>query len=67
VFHICSGKISPWILFTSIPAQTLIDKMNAEQLKMITDYLDVDYWQRTMSVNPRDSKWVTGILEQAGI
>jgi len=67
VFHICSGKISPWILFTSIPAQALIDRMNAEQLKMITDYLDVDYWQRTMSVNPQDSKWVTGILEQAGI
>ena len=67
VFHICSGKISPWVLFTSIAAQGLIDRMNAEQLKMITDYLEIDYWQRTMSVNPRDSKWVEGILEQAGL
>ena len=67
VFHICSGKISPWVLFTSVAAQGLIDRMNAEQLKMITDYLEIDYWQRTMSVNPRDSKWVEGILEQAGL
>ena len=67
VFHICSGKISPWVLFTSVAAQGLIDRMNAEQLKMITDYLEIDYWQRTMSVNPRDSKCVEGILEQAGL
>ena len=67
VFHICSGKISPWVLFTSVAAQGLIDRMNAEQLKMITDYLEIDYWQRTMSVNPQDSKWVEGILEQAGL
>ena len=67
VFHTCSGKISPWVLFTSVAAQGLIDRMNAEQLKMITDYLEIDYWQRTMSVNPQDSKWVEGILEQAGL
>ena len=34
---------------------------------MITDYLEIDYWQRTMSVNPQDARWVEGILEQAGI
>jgi hypothetical protein len=50
-----------------VAAQGLIDRMNAEQLKMITDYLEIDYWQRTMSVNPQDSKWVEGILEQAGL
>ena len=67
VFHICSGKISPWVLFNSKQAQRLIDSLNDEQLKMITDYLETGYWQRTMSVNPQDSRWVEGILEQAGI
>ena len=67
VFHICSGKISPWVLFNSTEAQGLIDRLNSEQLKMITDYLEVDYWQRTMSVNPQDQRWVEGILGEAGI
>ena len=67
MFHICSGKISPWVLFNSTEAQGLIDRFNGEQLKMITDYLEIDYWQRTMSVNPQDARWVEGILEQAGI
>jgi|TARA_B110000908_G_scaffold163517_1_gene210185 hypothetical protein len=67
VFHICSGKISPWVLFTSTAAQDLIDNMSNEQLKMITDYLDVDYWQRRMNVNPQDGKFVSEIMEQMGI
>ena len=56
-----------WVLSNSTEAQGLIDRLNSEQLKMITDYLEIDYWQRTMSVNPQDTRWVEGILGEAGI
>ena len=67
VFHICSGKISPWVLFNSMAAQGLIDRFNPEQIKMVTDYLEIDYWERAMKVNPQDTKWVKEIMEQATI
>jgi len=67
VFHICSGKISPWVLFNSNAAQGLIDRFNPEQIKMVTDYLEIDYWERAMKVNPQDTKWVKEIMEQATI
>lgn len=66
-FHICSGKITPWLLFNSNSAQTLIDNLNAEQLKMITDYIDIDYWQKRMAANVDDTKWVQQITESAGL
>lgn len=66
-FHICSGKISPWVLFNCDTAQTMIDKFTSEQLTMVTSYIDIEYWQRRMNVNPGDVSWVKEILEQASI
>lgn len=65
VFHICSGKISPWVLFASNTAQEFLDNLNPEQLKMVVDYMDVPYWQRTFKKNPDDFDWVQGILREA--
>ena len=64
-FHICSGKISPWVLFNSSSAQNLIDTFNSEQLKMVTNYLDIDFWQRKMNVNPDETSWAKEILKKA--
>ena len=65
VFHICSGKLSPWIIFASDKAQHLIDRFNEEQLGMVADYIDADYWQRKMTVSKPDFEWVTSVLKEA--
>lgn len=62
VFHICSGKLSPWILFASDKAQYLIDRLNQEQLAMVAEYIDADYWQRKMAMNKADFAWVKEVL-----
>ena len=62
VFHICSGKISPWIIFASDKAQNLIDRFNEEQLGLVADYIDAAYWQRKMSVSKSDFAWVKEVL-----
>ena len=65
VFHICSGKISPWIVYASSSAQELLEKLTSEQIQMVTDYIDPYYWQRVMKTHSEDFKWVEEIMEEA--
>lgn len=67
VFHICSGKISPWVLFASNKAQDFLDKLNPEQLKMVVDYIDVPYWKRTFNKKSDDFTWVQDVLKEASL
>jgi hypothetical protein len=62
VFHVCSGKISPWILYTSDTASTIFDKLNSEQTRMITAYVDPEYWFKKLNKNTEDVNWVLKIL-----
>ena len=65
VFHICSGKISPWVLYASSKAQSLLDRFNDEQIKLIIDYIDPHYWQIHMKRKAEDFAWVKKLLKQA--
>lgn len=65
VFHICSGKISPWILYSSDKAQLLLDRLSPEQLEMIAEYIDPYFWQRHIKKNNDDLNWVEDILKEA--
>lgn len=67
VFHICSGKISPWLIYGSSQAQELLDKLSSEQIKMVTDYIEPIYWQRVIQTKPEEMTWVEGILEEANL
>lgn len=67
VFHICSGKISPWVLFASNKAQLLFDRLNPEQLQMVVDYIDVPHWQTKFKKNPEDFNWVQQVLQEASL
>lgn len=67
VFHICSGKISPWLIYGSSQAQELLDKLSSEQIKMVTDYIEPIYWQRVIQTRPEEMTWVEGILEEANL
>lgn len=67
VFHICSGKISPWVIYSSSKAQAIIDKMNDEQLKIISDYIDPQFWQVRLARKAADFNWTKQIVAQAGL
>lgn len=67
VFDICSGKISPWVLYSSEKAQKMIDGFNEEQVKMVIDYIDPDFWHRKMKVYPAEFAWVETMLSRAGL
>ena len=51
-----------WVLYTSNTASAIFDKLNSEQTKMITDYVDPEYWFRKLHKNKEDVDWVSEIL-----
>lgn len=67
VFHICSGKISPWVIYSSDKAQHMLDRFNGEQLKMIIEYIEPIYWKRMTLKYPEDVAWVNNILKEADL
>jgi hypothetical protein len=67
VFHICSGKISPWVIYASDKAQALLDRFNEEQLKMVIEYINPGFWQKHMKTKTEDFSWVKEVLQQANL
>lgn len=63
VFHICAGRISPWVIYNSKSAQAMLDRLNQEQINMIIDYIDPGYWQQKLKLNPDDATWVENVIE----
>mgnify|MGYP001571210060 CR=1 FL=1 len=62
VFHICAGRISPWVIYSSKKAQSMLDKLNSEQLNMIIEYIDPTHWQRKLKTHASDFTWVESVL-----
>lgn len=62
VFHICSGKINPWVIYSSSSAMNLIERLNQEQLNMVIDYIDPDFWEKKIKMQKDDHQWVKSVL-----
>ena len=67
VHYIRCGKISPWILYNSKSGVKLLQSFNAEQVALVNDYIDPDYWTAKFQMANNDVKFVTEVLEKAGI
>jgi len=67
VFHICAGKISPWVLYASNRAQGLLERLNEEQIKMVLEYIDPHVWQIRIKRKQTDFDWVKQLLAKADL
>ena len=65
VFHVCSGKVSPWVIYGTRKSEHLLNKMNNEQLDMISDFIDPEYWNIRTKRKVQDFTWVQDILSEA--
>jgi len=59
---ITNGKISPWILFSSSNAQQFIDTVPSDLLPLIANSMDIDFWQRKVSLNKHDVTWINEVI-----
>lgn len=65
--HIANGRISAWIVFNCDSGVEFLETLNEEQLGMIIEWIDPDYWQRKFKDYMADTEWTKHILKQAGL
>jgi hypothetical protein len=63
IFHIQSGKLSPWVLFGSNKAQEFLDKVPDELFPTIIESIDVEYWQRKTKVFKKELDWISELID----
>jgi hypothetical protein len=67
VHDIRNGHISPWVILNTVSGQTMIRKMNDEQLEMIAPAFDIPSWLRKFKDQPADVALVKEICKETGI
>jgi hypothetical protein len=65
--HIANGRISPWIVYNCDSGIAFLDSLTEEQIAIIIDWIDPDYWQRKFKDYIADTEWVKMILKEAGL
>jgi hypothetical protein len=64
--QITVGKISAWALYNCSVGQEFLDRLPAEQLPVIWNYIDADQWHNLFRGRPGDQQYVRDILKKAG-
>lgn len=67
VHDIRAGKVSPWLLYLSITGDELFTRLNQEQIKLINDIRDPDFWMKIFQQNPAEVAEVQEMCETAQI
>ena len=67
IHMIRSGKISPWVLYNSEGGIGLLEKLSAEQMTMIEDYISPGPWAKRFQDSPDDVKFVMDVTKAAGL
>lgn len=65
--HICTGRISPWVLFHSDSGVAFLDGLSEEQVGIILPWIDPDFWQRKFHDYLADTEWCKHVLRKAGL
>lgn len=63
---IVTGKLSPWVIYHSSSGQEFLDKLNEEQMHMVWDTIDPEYWQKVFHKKYDDVKMSQEVLNEAG-
>jgi len=66
-YHISTGRISPWIVYNCGSGVAFLDSLSEEQVGMIIQWIDPEFWQRKFKDYMADTEWVKDILQKAGL
>lgn len=64
---IMAGRVSPWVLFTANSAHALFDRFSDEQLNLIKNTIDPNFWESKIDRNQKEVDNIKKILAEAGI
>lgn len=66
VQDIINGRISSWVIFNTDTGREMLGKLNEEQLTLVYEYIDPDYWRQYFIKFNRESKIVKDTLKEVG-
>lgn len=66
-YHISTGRISPWVVFNCNSGVNFLAGLTEDQVGMIIQYIDPDFWQRKFKDYDADTEWTKEILKAAGL
>lgn len=64
---IVSGRITPWVLYGTVSGQSVLGKLNEEQVHLIIKYIDPDVWNKKIRDQQDELSLVREVCSQAGI
>ena len=64
---IANGKVSPWVLLNCHTGKDMIVTMHEDQIKIIFDMIDPEFWKKTFRKRDEDLDFVKNTLREAGI
>ena len=66
VQDIINGRISCWVIFNTDTGKEFLGKLNEEQIQLVYEYIDPDYWRQYFIKFNRESKIVKETLKEVG-
>ena len=66
VQDIINGRISCWVIFNTDTGKEFLGKLNDEQIQLVYEYIDPDYWRQYFIKFNRESKIVKETLKEVG-
>lgn len=63
---IINGRISCWIIFNTDTGKEMLSKLNEEQVTLVYEYIDPDYWRQYFIKFNKESKIVKETLKDVG-
>lgn len=63
---IVNGRVTAWCLFNCDSGNEFLQNLNAEQLAIIYDWVDADFWDRKFRDYSADQAYARDILSKAG-
>lgn len=68
VNYIRQGRISPWLLYNSDSGMHFLqNNLNEEQINMISDWIDPDYWRKKFTINKKDREYFKKLFKKEGL
>ena len=67
VYHISTGRISPWIVFNCDSGIEFLERLDPGQTEIVLPWIDPDFWQKKFKDYLADTEWVKDILSKAGL
>lgn len=61
--YICSGKISPWVLYHSKTGPEFLSKLNDDQRGVIYEYIDPERWNIKFRRDSEETRTVNQVIE----